>query len=138
MDIGAIKDGLASFAEYGIMALLVAGFSFGIYATFLSNPAYQKTLYISINSFPLKSFYQTGIFYNYSKSTSVVFYGESQSNGTGCIYEVVINSTKIITNPVQVEKIYYNSTNFECLNGSYVKIPFGYTLLCPNVINSSV
>jgi len=137
MELEAIKDGLASFAEYGIMALLVAGFSFGIYATFLSNPAYQKTLYISINSFPLKGFYQTGIFYNYS-STSEVFYGEAQSNGTACIYEVVINSTKIITNPVQVEKIYYNSTNFEYLNGSYVKIPFGYTLLCPNIINSSV
>jgi len=36
-----------------------------------------------------------------------MFYSEQQPNGTGCVDEVVINSTKIITNPSQAETEYY-------------------------------
>jgi len=66
-----------------------------------------------------------------------MFYSEQQPNGTGCVDEVVINSTKIIINPSQVENEYYNFTNFDSSNGLYANIPFGDTLLCPGVINNS-
>jgi len=135
MDIGEIKD---AFIEYGFTSLFIFIFSLLMSLFLLSNPSSQKTLYIPANDFPLKGIYHPIIiFYNYSNSVNAMFYSEQQPNGTGCIDEVIINFTKIITNPSQVENEYYNYTNFESSNGLYVSIPFGDTLLCPGVINNS-
>jgi len=137
METGAIKDGLASFAEYGMASLLVVFFSIVIWVSLLLNPLFQKTLYLPANDFPLKGIYHPIAFYNYSNSVNAMFYSGQQSNGTGCIDEVVINSTKIITDPSQVENAYYNYTDFESSNGLYVNIPFGDTLLCQSIRNNS-
>jgi len=135
MDLGEIKD---VFLEYGFTSLFIFIFSLLMSLSLLSNPLFQKTLYVPVNDFPLKGVYYSIIpFYNYSNTVNAIFYGEQQPNGTGCIDEVVINSTKIITNPSQVENEYYNFTDFESSNGLYVNIPFGDTLLCPSIINDS-
>jgi len=135
MDIGEIKD---VFLEYGFPSLFMFISLLLLSLFLLSYPLFQKTLYIPANDFTLKGVYHPAIaFYNYSNSVNAMFYGEQQPNGTGCIDEVVINSTKIITNSSQVENEYYNFTNFESSNGLYVNIPFGSTLLCSSIINSS-
>jgi len=137
METGAIKDGLASLAEYGMASLLIVFFLIVIWVSLLLNPLFQKTLYLPANDFPLKGIYYPSAFYNYSNSVNAMFYSEQQSNGTGCIDEVTINSTKIITYPSQVENTYYNYTNFESSNGLYVNIPFGDSLLCQSIRNNS-
>jgi len=105
MDLGEIKD---VFLEYGFTSLFIFIFSLLLSLSLLSNPLFQKTLYIPANDFPLKGVYHPIIaFYNYSNSVNAMFYSEQQPNGTGCVDEVVINSTKIITNPSQAETEYY-------------------------------
>ena len=74
---------------------------------------YYQILYFKKRStfqqmiFHLKVFIiQSLLFIIIQTSVNVMFYSEQQPNGTGCIDKVVINSTKIITNPSQVENEY--------------------------------
>ena len=134
MDAGELKE---YFIEFG-GSLLILSFLALSAVSLLSIPLFQKTLYLPANDFPLKGVYHSIIvFYNYSNSANAMFYGEQQPNGTECIDKVVVNSNVIITNPSQVENEYNNYTDFESPNGLYINIPFGYTLLCPSIINSS-
>jgi len=152
MEASAIKDGLASLGEYGMVLLIIFSFSFLIYESFSSNPAknpVNQTLYLPDNMFPIKGFEVpiAGKIYNPNLGLNATFYGALQSNRTECVDKIAIYlvndttqnySTELITEPKQVAKVYFNySYFFESSTGSYIDVPSGYTLLCPNIINNS-
>jgi len=140
---------LASLAEYGMASLLVIFFVVVIWVSFSLNPINQKTLYLPTNAFPIKGFEvpTAGKIYNPSIGLNATFYGMLQTNRTECVDKILIYifnnttqkySTELISSPKQVAKTYYNYSDFfESSIGSHIDVPFGYTLLCPNIINNS-
>jgi len=98
-----------------------------------------QTLYLSANLFPIKiTPIQTNVEY--------AFLGTPQSNGTACISGVAIypynytiqnysSTPQTITfNPKEVAGIYYTYGVYYI---NFFRIPDGYTLLCPDIVNAT-
>ena len=105
----------------------------------------SKTLYITLNYFPIEAIPQTLLFN--TSPTYYIFYGTPQANGTECVSSAkivtyIFNYTtqslsktpqiKNITDPKEVANLYYNAQ----VNDMFT-IPNDYTLLCPNIINAT-
>ena len=144
------KDKPVSNWELITLGLLIAYFLFILFILNYINPlkisSNIKTLYLSANLFPLKMDAGAG-----PSQIEYYFYGTLLSNGTECINKIAIyqyNYTSqkmyqtpetIVSDPKEVYEIYFHS-NFVYLNSSktstFIHIPPGYTLLCPDVVNA--
>jgi len=129
-----------------LVVLLIVMIIYWIYLSTLPKP--PKTLYLTSNLFPLKTYY-----YSYGNViiSEYILYGIPQPNGTECANKIAVytfNYTtqslspmpEIITDPKEVKEEYNTWIGYggiETETGNYIVIPgINTTLLCPSIINN--